>query len=67
MLKLCEISYASWKLGMVPRPEWDMDFAKNWRSHGEKYAWSEINGQEVDNRSNADVGLEWNNGSADKS
>ena len=27
-------------------------------SHGEKYEWSEISGQEVDNRSNADVGLE---------
>ena len=24
------------------------DFSKNWKSHGEKYAWSEINGQEVD-------------------
>ena len=27
--KLCEISNASWKRDMVPRPELDMNFIKN--------------------------------------
>ena len=40
------------------------DFAKNLESHGEKHVWSEINRHEVDKRSNADVGLECNNGSS---
>ena len=35
-----------------------MNFAKNLKSRSEKYGLSEINGQEVDKRSNADVGLE---------
>ena len=43
---------------MVLRSECDMDFAKNRTSHVEPYAWGEINGLEVDERSNADVGFE---------
>ena len=33
------------------------NFSTNLKSHGGKYVWSEINGQEVDKRSNADYGL----------
>ena len=65
--KLCETSSAAWKRGMVLGMEWDRDLTKNLESHGEKYVWREISGQEVDKRSNADVGIEWNNRSADKS
>ena len=43
--------------------EWDGDFVKNRLSHGEKYVWSEISGQEVDKIFNTDVGLERSNGS----
>ena len=64
--KLCVISNALWKRDMVPWPDGDMNFAKNWKSHSEKYVWSEINGQEVDEIHNADVGLEWSNWSAGK-
>ena len=44
--------------------------SKTWclrqKSHDEKYVWSENNGQEVDKRSNADVGIQLNNRSAGK-
>ena len=36
------------------------------KSHGDKYVLSEIIGQEVDKRCNADVVLEWSNRSAGK-
>ena len=36
----------------------DSDFANHRKSHGDKYMWSEINGQEVDKRFNAEVALE---------
>ena len=61
---LCEISSAPRRRDVVLRSVCDMDFAKNRMSHVEQYAWGEINGLEVDERSNADVGFEWNNRSA---
>ena len=32
----------------------------NWKANGEKYVWSEINGQKIYKGSNADVGLDVN-------
>ena len=47
-------------------PERDRDFAMSWNSYVLMHVWSEISGQEVDKRSNADAGLEINNRSAGK-
>ena len=62
--RLSETSNALWKRDMMSSSEWERDSAKNWKRHAEKYAWSEIIGHEVGKRSIADVGPEWNDGSA---